>query len=170
MRMRRAALLAVVLAAAAAACGDDPPDITGLYMTTGHETSAVSCSGGTTPGDSPPYFRIETRELLGVDYRTRTSCQDAEPSSCSGGGGILVDETGDGYRGDAYLAIGDASACTLIYSSYEASLEGDQLTWENLNYSESGPLDPCTTDEAEARGDQMPCTSYEVMVGDRVDE
>lgn len=165
--MTRAAALAVLLAAA---CGDDPPDITGLYMTTGHEASSSTCSGGSTPGDSPPYFRIEERELLGVSYRTRTSCQDTDPATCSGGGGILVDETGDGYRGDAYLAIGDPSACTLIYSSYEASLDGDQLTWDNLNYSESGPIDPCTTDEAEARGLGMPCTSYEVMVGTRIAE
>jgi hypothetical protein len=161
------ALLLVVLAAA---CGDDPPDITGLYMTTAHESSASACEDGTTPDGSPPYFRIEERELLGVSYRTRTSCQDTEPSSCSGGGGILVDETGDGYRGDAYVAAGDETACTLIYSSYQASLDGDQLTWENLNHSESGAIAPCTTDEAEARGDEMPCTSYELMVGVRVQD
>ena len=154
----------------AAACGDDPPDITGLYMTTAHESSATSCSGGTTPDGSPPYFRIEERELLGVSYHTHTSCQDTDPATCSGGGGILIDETDDGYRGDAYISVGDPAACTLIYSSYQASLDGDQLTWDNLNYSDSGPIDPCTTDEAEARGDDMPCTSYEVMVGIRTPE
>lgn len=160
----------VLFLALAAGCGGDPPDITGLYMTTSHEASPTACSGGTTPDGSPPYFRIEEREILGAPYRTRTSCQDADPGSCTGGGGILVDETDDGYRGDAYVAAGDPSACTLIYSAYEASLEGEELSYQNLNYSESGALDPCTTDEAEARGDDMPCTSYELMVGVRVDE
>ena len=152
------------------ACGDDPPDITGLYTTTTHETSPSACSGGATPDPSPPYFRIEEREILGAPYRTRTNCQDTDVGSCSGGGGILIDETDDGYRGDAYISTGDVAACSLIYSSYEAALDGDQLTYQNFNYSESGPIDPCTTDEAEARGDDMPCTSYELMVGTRVAE
>ncbi len=158
------------LALATAACGSDPPDITGLYMTTAHESSPSACSGGTTPTDSPPYFRIEEREVLGVAYRTRTSCQDTEPGSCSGGGGILVEETDDGYRGAAYIAGGDESACTLVYSSYQAALDGDQLRYETFDYSESGAISPCTTDEAEARGDDMPCTSYEIITGVRVDE
>lgn len=152
-----------------AACGDDPPDITGLYMTTSHEASATACSGGTTPDGSPPYFRIEEREILGVSYRTRTDCQDTTAASCTGGGGILVEETDTGYRGDAYVAFGDPAACTLYYSSYEASLEGDQLSFETLNYSESGAIDPCTTDEAEARRDEMACVSYDLIVGVRVD-
>ena len=160
----------LLLASALAACGSDPPDITGLYMTTAHEASGAACSGGTTPDGSPPYFRIEERELLGATYRTRTSCQDTEPSSCTGGGGILVDETGDGYRGDVYLSTGDPAACTLLYTSYDAALEGDELSYRTYSYSESGAIDPCTPDEAEARGDQMPCTAYEIMVGVRVDE
>lgn len=164
--MKRCMLLTLALAA----CDSDPPDITGLYMTTSHEASGSACSAGTTPDPSPPYFRIEEREILGVAYRTRSDCQDTEPASCSGGGGLLVEETDDGYRGDAYIAGGDPSACTLVYSSYEAGLDGSELTYQNLNYSESGAIDPCTTDEAEARGDDMPCTSYELIVGTRVDE
>jgi hypothetical protein len=153
-----------------AACGSDPPDITGLYMTTAHEESGEACSGGETPADSPPYFRIEEREILGVPYRTRSDCDDTEPSSCSGGGGLLVEETDDGYSGEAYISSGDPTSCTLVFSFYQASLDGDQLSFENLNYSESGAIDPCTTDEAQARGDQMPCISYELIVGVRVDE
>ena len=153
-----------------AACGDDPPDITGLYMTTSHEESNEGCAGGATPADSPPYFRIEEREILGLPYRTRSDCQDTEPASCSGGGGLLVDEIDGGYRGDAYLASGDSSACTLVYSSYEATLADSTLSYHNRNHSESGAIDPCTTDEAEARGDAMPCTSYELIAGVRVDE
>ncbi len=167
--MTRASLVAVALLFAAA-CGDDPPDITGLYMTTAHEASASACSGGATPDPSPPYFRIEEREILGAPYHTRTSCQDTDPASCSGGGGILTEETGDGYRGDIYLSSGEPASCTLARSAYDASLDGDQLTWENLNYSESGAFDRCDPDEAEARADEMPCTSYELMVGVRVDD
>jgi hypothetical protein len=163
----RNALLVVLLLAA---CGGDPPDITGLYMTTSHEAAADSCQGGTTPADSPAYFRIEEREILGAAYRTRIDCADTEMSSCTGGSGILVEETDDGYRGDAYISSGDPAACTLIYSSYDAALSGDQLIFENYNYSESGAIDPCTTDEAEARGADMPCSSYEIIAGVRVDE
>jgi hypothetical protein len=160
----------LLIAVATAACGSDPPDITGLYMTTSHEASDTACTGGTTPDGSPPYFRIEEREVLGVAYRTRTNCQDTTPGSCSGGGGLLVEETDDGYRGEAYIAGGDESACTLVYSSYDAALDGDELSYENVNYSESGAIAPCTTDEAEARGDEMPCTSYEMIVGIRAGE
>lgn len=162
--------LVLLLASALAACGSEPPDITGLYMTTAHEASETGCSGGAAPDDSPPYFRIEEREVLGVPYRTRSDCQDTEPGSCSGGGGILVEETDDGYRGDAYIAAGDESACSLIYSSYQAVLDGDELRHETFTYSESGAISPCTTDEAEARKDEMPCTSYETIVGNRVGE
>lgn len=160
----------LVLSLALAACGDDPPDITGLYMTTSHEASDTTCTGGATPDPSPPYFRIEEREILGVPYFTRIDCQDTETGSCSGGSGILVDETDSGYSGAAYIASGDASNCTLVYSFYDASRDADELTYTNLNYTESGPIDPCTTDEAEARGDDMPCTSYEIIAGVRVDE
>ena len=165
--MMKPSLLALL---ALAACGDDPPDITGLYMTTAHEESSEACTGGATPADSPPYCRIEEREILGVPYRTRSDCQDTEPGSCTGGGGLLVDEIDGGYRGDAYVAGGDPSACTLVYSSYEATLADSTLSYQNLNYSESGAIDPCTTDEAEARGDAMPCTSYELIAGVRVSE
>ena len=161
---------ALILVAFLAACGSDPPDIKGLYMTTSHESAQGACEGGEDLGQMPPYFRIEEREILGADYHTRVDCQDTDESSCTGGGGILVDGTDDGYRGDAYLSSGDSSGCSLVYSSYDASLDGDQLTYENYNYSETGPIDPCTTDEAEARKDDMPCTSYEVLVGVRVVE
>jgi hypothetical protein len=89
---------------------------------------------------------------------------------CSGGGGILAEETDDGYRGETYLAIGDPGACTLVYGSYEASLDGDELSFETVNYSESGAIDPCTTDEAMARGEQMPCAGYERIVGVRSED
>ncbi len=162
----RAILFAVLLAA----CGGDPPDITGLYMTTSHQAAQGACEGGTDIGAMPPYFRIEEREILGAPYQTRIDCQDMEETSCTGGGGILVEETDDGYRGDAYVASGDSSGCTLVYSSYEAALDGDQLTYQNYNYSESGPIDPCTTDEAEARKGDMPCAGYEIIVGTRIGE
>lgn len=164
--MTRAILCAVLLAA----CGSDPPDITGLYMTSSHQTAQGACEGGEELGAVPPYFRIEEREILGAPYHTRIDCQDMDETSCTGGGGILVEGTDDGYRGDAYVASGDSSGCTLAYSSYEASLDGDELTYRNYNYSESGPIDPCTTDEAEARKDDMPCAGYEIMIGSRIAE
>jgi hypothetical protein len=161
---------AILFAVLVAGCGGDPPDITGLYMTISHEAAQGACEGGEDLGAVPPYFRIEEREILGAPYHTRIDCQDTDETSCTGGGGILIDGTDDGYRGDAYVASGDSTACTLAYSSYEASLDGDQLTYENYNYSDSGPIDPCTTDEAEARKDDMPCAGYEIIVGNRIAE
>ncbi|HLU67798.1 MAG TPA: hypothetical protein VKZ63_16050, partial [Kofleriaceae bacterium] len=113
---------------------------------------------------SPPYFRIEEEELFGATFYTRTNCESEDPGTCTGGGGLLVEETDDGYRGTASFALGEPPNCTLGYAVYEAAVDDDLLTFESRTYSESGG-EPCTTDEAEARGSDMPCAGYELIAG-----
>lgn len=166
--MRKHLLNAVALGVCAlAGCGEDSPDILGLYETTEHLVSGEACSGGETPDPSTPYFRIVERELFGVSYYGRADCESTDEASCEDGSGLLVEEISNGYEGAAAISSGDTSSCSLGWITYTAVLEDDVLTFEERTYSEFGPADPCDTDEAEARGDSMPCVSYEMLAGVR---
>lgn len=156
-----------IMALAAAGCGDDGPDIVGLYQTTMHLENATGCTGGDTPLDSPPYFRIVDQDFAGQTFHTREDCTGTDPADCEDGSGLLSEEIDNGYEGWISFSSGSPSACTLGYVTYSAVLDGDTLTFENKTYSESGEIDPCDTDEAEARGTSMTCASYEIMVGTR---
>ena len=162
--------LSLVCLALFAACGE-PPDITGLYETTEHVASSDGCVGaaGEPVDPSPPYFRIEKEQFFGVTIRTMSACQSTDPTDCSGGGGLLIEETDDGYVGWISFQSGDAASCSLGYVHYQASLEGDLLTYVTSNHVESGAIDPCTTDEAERRGLDMPCAGYELIAGTLVE-
>ena len=146
------------------ACGGGDPDFVGTYMTTSHVSNQTQCSGADTPIDAPPYFRITSQKFFGATVYTRDDCDSADQASCVSGGG-LVDSTGVGF---VLTQSGDASSCSLGYISYQAALDGDELTFSTTTYADSGAIDPCTTDEAEKRGDSMPCQSYDILVGTRV--
>lgn len=161
----RLAPLAALLAVVTACGGDDAPDIVGLYRTTEHLANAEGCSGGTTPDPSTPYFRIVEEELFGVAYFTRQDCADTREASCEGAGGLLGEEIANGYTGEVSVSSGDPASCTLGLITYSAILEDDLLTFETYTYSESGAIDPCDTDEALRRGEDMPCESYELIAG-----
>lgn len=157
-----AALAAMLMASACGGGGD--PDFVGMYMTTSHVTNETQCTGADTPVDGPAYFRITSQEFFGQTVYTRDDCDTADEASCVSGGG-LVDSSGTGF---VSTQSGDATSCSLGYISFEASLDGDELTFSTTTYADSGAIDPCTTDEAERRGDSMPCESYDVIVGTRV--
>lgn len=166
-------LILATLGAALSGCGD-PPDITGLYETTEHAASASDCTGASAepvdPAQSPPYFRIEEEDFFGTTVRSMSACQSTDPADCSGGGGLLVEETDEGYRGWISFQSGDASSCTLGYIHYQASLDGDTLAFVTATHSDSGAIDPCTTEEAERRGTDMACGGYERLTGTLVPE
>jgi hypothetical protein len=158
----------LLLVTTLAACGgDDAPDILGMYETTEQLVNGQGCSGGETPDPGVPYFRIVEEELLGFTYYTRENCESTDEATCAGGGGLLAEETSDGYQGNVSFSSGDTSNCTLGWITYTAELDGDVLTFETYNYSESGPADPCDTSTAEDRGEDMPCVSYELIAGVR---
>jgi hypothetical protein len=160
------AALRWLLLLATACGGGDSPDILGLYMTTTHVGSFEACAGGDTPEYSQPYFRMEEYEG-GVNLRP---CPNTDPATCAGGRGVLDQETELGYRIDVYTATGVDMECVLLYEWHDASLDGDQLTYRIAHHSESGSVEPCTAEEAEARGGDMPCIAYETLIGIRVDE
>jgi hypothetical protein len=163
--MRRIVLCAFALAA----CGG-PPDINGMYQTIELSRSANDCTGASAElvEEPPPYFRIVEQTLL-VNFRTVELCDTSSPASCRAGGGFLTEETDDGYDGWLSVTSGDESNCTLGYLYYDASLDGDELTFESMIFGDSGPIAPCSTDEAERRGRDMGCMGYEVLIGMRID-
>ncbi len=161
----RIAAVGLVACAVAGCGGSGSPDIVGMYQTSEHLVNPGGCTGGAEPVPPVPYFRIAEQELLGATFYVREDCESTDETTCTSGGGVLVDEISDGYEGYITLSSGAPSSCSLSYVTYSAVIDGDVLTFEEFNYTETGAIDPCDTDEAEARGEEMPCVSYEHLVG-----
>jgi len=163
-------LIGSLIALVACGGGDDAPAIDGMYQTTSQEGVTGACSPVAPIDPMTPYFQIEEQDFFGVPVHTRSDCETADPASCEAGGGLLSEETDDGWRGTVSWSSGDASACVLGWNVDLATIDGDELTFESYEYSDDGAFDPCTPDEAEARGEEMPCVGYELLVGTRVAE
>lgn len=158
-------LLAVVVAA----CGGSDVDLTGMYRV---ETAVESEPCGTDgPAIMPPAFlRFTEEEFFGRKYFSMDGCTDMAGTDCSGGGlfgDSFAEPIDDGWRGVTYSSSGVApdTMCRLFFSDASALLKGGKLVVEGREYAEQveNTMELCSTDEAERRGDSMPCIRHEKL-------
>ena len=158
----RLALAAVVLIA----CGEDEVDLTGVYRVD-RDVASMPCGSDQPVMMPPPYLKFTKGEIFGSPYFAMEECADEAATNCSGGGlfgDSFAEPIDGGWRGILSSASGTTS-CTLGYSISTAKLAGKALTVERTEHSEmtTGGADQCTAEEAERRGEDMPCTEHELI-------
>lgn len=166
----RPAILAIVLAACGG--GDGGPDLTGMYR--------VDAALGSSPCGVdqplmmfPPYLKFAEDEFLGQKYFKYDGCTDEAGTDCDGTGGLFsgfFEPIDDGWRGIVTTSSGSGGQCALGYFEQSAVLKGQQLVIEGNRYEDTVALpdDQCEPDEAERRGDEMPCAEHERIEATRL--
>jgi hypothetical protein len=157
-----------------AGCGGDPLDISGVYRTTQHLLDPLGCGEG-APESEPPYFGLQKGKFIYVDYFDLQECTSAEHATCDPGFGLFfdfVEERDGGWYGELSYASGGSGSCTLGYTESFARSEevedGRSLhitIEEHLEEDASLIGEACSSDEATARGKDMPCVSREALQG-----
>jgi hypothetical protein len=152
----------------AVGCGG--PDLEGLYQVTSQVVAEDGCANEIPVTDGDPYFRIVKTDFLGADIHSPQSCETTDPESCSSLGflAFLADEIDDGYAGQTASASGSNGQCLLGFLHYQATLDGDTVTFVAEQYGEEISSATCDADQAAARGRAMPCLTKQVIVGTRV--
>lgn len=172
---------AVVACVLCAACGDDdtggPADLTGLYQVTHHTLSDSSCTAEGTDLADPPYIRLTEEDYQGTRYFALRRCQSTDPADCDDldffNGTSFNIPFENGWRelkASAAYSI-STSECMLSYGEGYGALEGNGIRVELRTWGEDDPAvsqDDCTPTLAREREKTMPCTGYEVMVGETV--
>lgn len=161
--------MVIAILVACAACGDDDVDLSGIYAVTHHTENSGDCVAEGNDVDDPPFFSMDPGELFGVDIFAYSECTSADPISCQAGGLFFQLPIDGGWRNEQSGIIGGGN-CVLSFQEATAVFEpsGD-LRIESRRYEEAAEFpfsDPrCTTDEAELRGDTMPCAEFLVITG-----
>jgi len=176
--MTKLAISIMLIALALAACGDsgtDAADLVGVYQVTLHTRNEAACDvegGAVTDYD---YFQLLEDEFLGQPYLSFGECTSSDPASCTDGGlfSSYFKVRGDWVNELHSSSGGGSISCYLGYVRGDLFPQGDgSLRFETRVYSEEDTTlseEECNTDEAEARGDSMPCESYEAIEGVPVD-
>lgn len=164
--------LALGLLTLATACGDGGPNLQGFYMTTGHTLNDQGCGGEGADQSEPPYLRIVEEDLFGIPIQVAQSCTSEDEADCSESGdlGFFATQRDGGFIGETFVASGGVGGapCLLGYQLDRAVREDDTIRIERRRFEEEDETlqeDACSTDEAEARGDSMPCVELEVLEG-----
>jgi len=167
------ALSGLILFTSLAACGggdDDPGNYAGIYEISTHTINEEACDvEGPAIVDGYSHFRLRKDEFFGEPFLALGECSSAEDESCDDAGLFSAYI----YSGGAWrYQVSVASGVSTCYLSYiDGTLEdlgGGSVRIEIRQYSDEVPSlagDACTTEEAERRGKDMPCDSYEAMVG-----
>jgi hypothetical protein len=154
----------LVIASALAACGDDGVDLRGTYR--------VDLAVGSAPcGDDQrldtvaAFLRFNREDLFGSPYYTYDGCTDEAGTDCSSMGGLFggfYEPIDDGWLGVITSSSGSGGSCLLNYLEQTATLEGEVLSIEVNEYRDEVELpdEMCQPEEAEARGDSMPCVEH----------
>ena len=167
-------MITLLTLAAMSGCGSDA-DLTGVYLMTSHTENLSDCTVEGAAVDEPTYFALEKEDLFGQEYFSYSECTSAELTSCSGGGlfGLIFSIAIDnGWRGEVSMSSGSGDPCHLSYGEHSAVFQDDDSlriearVWgEEVTVSEAD----CHYDEAEDRGKDMPCESFQVLVGTLVE-
>lgn len=159
----RAWLAAVVLLAACDGGGDD--DVLGVYQTTLHTRNDTGCMPGAAVAD-PPYFSFDYfGELNGSHLYQVVGCTSADAATCADSIALVADAP-VGVFAFHQAAMQTGSTCTLDFTTYSGDLDGDTFELHIASYEELQASPPsCTSDDAGARGDAMPCISSETIAG-----
>ena len=152
------------LAALLAGCGSDV-DLTGVYQV---DTSVASrpCGADAPVTNGSPFVKFSKGELFGTEYFAYDQCTDEAGTDCSSVGGLLsgfFEPVEGGWRGFSSYSSNSGLNCTLGTSDTTAILVGALIVIDGSRYEERLEIseDQCTPDEAEKRGDAMPCIEHE---------
>ncbi len=169
------ARLTLLLLANLCACGDSKVDLGGMYRLTYHTQNETDCTVEGSSVDEPAYFLMAEEELLGQKYYSLSECDSQDESTCSGGGlffGMIFSMPIDnGWKGEMSMSSGSGDPCALTYSEARAVFqEDDSLRVEVRAWGEEITVgeDECGYELAEERGTGMPCTNFEVMIGEDI--
>ena len=163
--MRGLAILVVL-----GGCGD--VDLSGVYRVDRHVASAP-CGTDAPVTTGPAYVRFLTSDFIGTEFFTYEECSDAAATDCTSTGGLLggfYEPIDDGWLGVTTYASNSGRNCSLGYDAQTALLSGAALVIARRTHEEQLdlPETQCTPDEAEARGDTMPCVAHERIEATRL--
>ncbi|MGE0869549.1 MAG: hypothetical protein AB7P03_13365 [Kofleriaceae bacterium] len=147
-----------------AGCNDDI-DLTGIYRVDVNVSSAP-CGADQPVANGPAYLSFYKDEFFGQDYFAYDECNDPEAIDCPIGGGLFsgfYEPIDDGWLGRASSSAGFGGTCGLAYMEQTAVLNGNVLVFELAHYQDEVQLpdDECEPEEAERRGDSMPCLEHQ---------
>ena len=167
------AILAAAAAAVAAACGGDV-DLTGVYRVD-RAVASMPCGEDQPVMNPPAFLKFSKGDFFGTPFFSYDECTDAAATDCTSGGGLLggfFEPFDDGWSGHSSSSSGFGGSCTLRIDDQTATLRGDVIDIEARVFSEEDvalPSDRCQPEEAEARGDTMPCISHEQILATRIE-
>lgn len=169
--MRVLLALVLVLPLVGACGGDDPVDLSGVYRVDVAVESAPC--GADLPTSSPPaYVKLGKENLFGQQYFDYATCTDAAGTDRAGGGLFtgFFEPIDGGWRGVVTSSSGAGGSCSLGYFEQTAILTEAMLVIEASTYRDSVELaaEQCQPEEAERRGDTMPCEEHTRIDATRV--
>ncbi len=165
----RFALLALL-----AACGSDDVDLTGLYRVDSAIGSEPCGSDATI--EHPPFVQFAEMELFGTPYFGYAGCTDETATDCESIGGLIggfFEPIDNGWLGrSSFSSGGGGGECLLGIVRQTALLRGASLTIEASGYEELAvglTEEQCSPDEAEQRGEAMPCVKHSLVEATKLD-
>jgi hypothetical protein len=148
-----------------AGCDDDVA-LEGMYEVTS-DVASSPCGVDAPVPTSAPYIKFTGSEFLGTPIYNYEGCMDAAGTDCEGTAGIfdaLTEPIDNGWRGLLTSSSGTEAggSCLLGMRESRATLNGSHLLIEEQANEEEIPYveATCTTEEAERRGTDMPCTEH----------
>jgi hypothetical protein len=169
--MGKMGLLLVLLVAA---CGGGT-DLEGTWSVTYHTQNDASCVDEGPAQTDVAFIRFAKQDFFGQKYLQLSMCGDATEGSCSSAGLYLfAEEIDSGYRAQYSSSSGGGDFdCSLGWGEATAVRTDDTIRVDLWAYADTVTgltQEQCSTDEAESRGDSMPCANYEVVEGTLVPE
>ncbi|MBW1809084.1 MAG: hypothetical protein JRJ87_12890 [Deltaproteobacteria bacterium] len=167
-------IVVLLLVGLVASCGGGQTDISGMYQTVQHTKNEGDCTNQGNDESEPPYFLLTKQDFFGATLYSMSNCTSTAEVDCAGGGlfGLTFSiPVSNGWEGESSMSFGDGDPCNLAYSETSAILDGETLTVEARTWGEEVTLteEKCNPDEARARGEGMPCETYEVFRGNRIE-
>lgn len=146
-------------------CSGDDVDLTGMYRVDS-AVGSMPCGTDMPLAGVPPFLKFSRGEFLGQTYFKYDGCMDEAGTDCSASGGLdsgFFEPIDDGWRGVVTSSMGGGGSCSLSYSRNTAILKNDLLVIESKTHRDTADLanDKCVPEEAERRGDDMPCVEHE---------
>ncbi len=175
MRVTSTIGLIATIVSMAACTGSSSSELAGVYQITHHTSNETSCAREGPGAIRYSHFQLSLEDFFEQQLLAFGECQSASPDTCSGMGlfsGYL--DMGDEQISEISSSSGGgALACLLGFSRgtiTETSI--GEVRIERRRYSDTDDTlseDRCSTDEASARGSDMPCDRFEVIIGTLVE-
>jgi len=152
-------------------CSDDV-DLTGIYRVN-VAVKARPCGTDQPDGTASAFVKLSKANLFGTEFFSYDGCSDEAGEDCSSINGLFggfFEPIDDGWLGYSSYASNSGLNCSLGITSTTAILKGSALVIDGSTYGDLVELaeDKCTPEEAEKRGEDMPCTEHERVEATRL--